>query len=268
MAHWKLAFVTGGSSGIGYRMTELLLTEGTSVAVFDRSNDDSKKAALQEIAARHGSRCEFFRMDVAAATQVESAVAMAVDQVGSPDMALNCAGVQNAKPFGDLSADEFDTVIRINLIGSRNFAAAVLPHLPDGGQLALMASLAGLVTNHCYTAYNASKFGVVGLAGALRLECVERNIDVSVICPPEVTTPMIVEEHKTLAPAGAKLKETAGTLQLEPACDYILKKLKQRRYMIIPGFRARRVAALTRWLPNILRTVSERIVRSTTAALR
>jgi len=60
--------------------------------------------------------------------------------------------------------------VDINLKGSRNFAAAVLPHMASGSRLVLLASLAGLVGNYAYAAYNASKFGVVGLASALRIE--------------------------------------------------------------------------------------------------
>ena len=119
---------------------------------------------------------------------------------------------------------------------------------------------------HSYTAYNSSKYAVVGLAGALRLECIERGIEVSVICPPEVNTPMIVEERKSLAPAAARLKDTAGTLEVGPCCDEILTRLRRGRFMIVPGWRARGVAAMGRWFPNLMRWVSERIVLATAAA--
>ena len=118
-----------------------------------------------------------------------------------------------------------------------------------------------MVSSYSYAAYNASKHGVVGLAGALRLEYIEKGVEVSVICPPEINTPMVVEERKTLTPAGVKLKEAAGTL--DPACDYILAKLKRCHYMIVPGFRARVITVITRWFPGIMRKFSERIVITT-----
>lgn len=267
MNKWKLAFITGGGSGIGRHFAELLLAQGTSVAIIDRDNSPEARAALTaSAAARPGVRCEFFQADVSDAQALLAAIEGAVASLGAPDFAINCAGVQDARPFAELPADDFEKVVRINLMGSRNFAAAVLPHMQGGGQLALVASLAGLVPSYSYAAYNASKFGVVGLAGALRLECVERGIDVSVICPPEINTPMVVEERKTISPVGAKLKDTAGTLELEPACAYMMKQLQRRQYMIIPGFRARRVAAVARWFPNLMRWFSERIVRSAAVA--
>jgi NAD(P)-dependent dehydrogenase (short-subunit alcohol dehydrogenase family) len=263
MNNWSVALISGGASGIGRCLVERLLAAGTSVAVLDRSGNPQVQAQLREVAAGHNARCEFFRADVSDAQAVERAVQEAVDVLGPPDLAINSAGVQNAKSFTELTAEEFFQVVNINLVGSRNFAAAVLPHMSRGAQLALVASLAGLVPSYNYSAYNASKYGVVGLAGALRLECVARGIDVSVICPPEVNTPMVTEERRIMTATSAKLKATAGTLEVAPACDYMLKKLRQRRYMIIPGARARGVAAVARWLPNVMRRVSEHIVLST-----
>ncbi len=264
MAHWNIAFITGGGSGIGRRIAEVLLREGSSVAIFDRSNNPEVVAELEAIAAQlPGVSCRFYQADVTDAAGLSEAVLAAIQEVGTPDFALNCAGIQIAKTFEELTAAEFETVVGVNLFGSRNFAAAVLPHMTRGGQFSLIASLAGLVTSYSYSAYNASKHGVVGLAGALRLEYIEKGVEVSVICPPEINTPMVVEERKMLAPAGAKLKDAAGTLELEPACEYILAHIKRRQYMIIPGFRARCITVVARFFPGIMRKFSERTVITT-----
>lgn len=261
MSTWKLAFITGGGSGIGRQMAELLMQEGTSVAIFDRGNSPEAVSQFQAIAAKHdGVRCEFFLADVTDSAGLGNAVVEAVASLGSPDFALNCAGIQNAKPFDELTGEEFEQVVSVNLFGSRNFAAATLPHMSRGAQFTLIASLAGLVTSYSYSAYNASKHGVVGLAGALRLEMIAHGVEVSVICPPEINTPMVVEERKTLPLAGAKLKNAAGTLEVGPACDYMLKQLRRRKYMIIPGFRARAVSVIARWFPTLMRLFSERTV--------
>jgi NAD(P)-dependent dehydrogenase (short-subunit alcohol dehydrogenase family) len=263
MKNWNSAFITGGGSGIGRRIAEMLLEEGTSVAVIDRCVEDKAQTALMAIAARTpGTRCEFLQADVTDANGLEAVVLAAVQSLGAPEFALNCAGIQAAKPFADLSAAEFERVINVNLIGSRNFAAAVLPHMRAGSQLALVASLAGLVPSYNYAAYNASKFGVVGLAGALRLECIARGIEVSVVCPPEVVTPMVLEERKTMTATASKLKSTAGTLELQPACDAILKQLRGHRFLVIPGARAKLVVIAARLCPGLMRWFSERIVKS------
>ncbi len=264
MQTWRTAIITGGGSGIGRELSRRLLAEGAVVAVIDRNTDPVAREAMQAITP---GRVSFHTADVTDREQLRLAVDASVAEIGGPpDLVVNCAGIQNARPFDVLSGEEFEEVVRVNLFGSRNLAAAVLPHLQRGSQLALVASLAGLVPTHSYTAYNASKFGVVGLAGALRLECVERGIEVSVICPPEVDTPMIVEERKNLGPAAARLKDTAGTLEVGAACDQILSRLRRGKFMIIPGWRARAVVVIGRWFPNIMRRISERIVLATGAA--
>jgi NAD(P)-dependent dehydrogenase (short-subunit alcohol dehydrogenase family) len=263
VGNWKTAYITGGGSGIGRCIAEMLLAEGTSVAVLDRNRDEDALAALQEIAAKTPAcQCDFFLADVTDEVTLEQAVAAALEGLGAPDFALNCAGVQIAKLFAELTGEEFARVVNINLVGSRNFAAAVLPHMQRGAQFALVASLAGLVPSYSYAAYNASKFGVVGLAGALRLEYIALGVEVSVVCPPEVETPMVFEERKTMSAVSARLKSTAGTLQLQPACNAILGQLRARRFMVIPGVRARLVALATRWFPGLSRWFSERIVMS------
>jgi NAD(P)-dependent dehydrogenase (short-subunit alcohol dehydrogenase family) len=267
MSTWKLAFITGGGSGIGRRMAELLLDEGTSVAVFDRNNSAEVVSHLEAIAAKYPAVCcTFFTADVTDENGLNNAVEQAVEAMGKPDFALNCAGIQIAKLFDELSREEFERVVAVNLFGSRNFAAATLPHMSSGAQFSFIASLAGLVPSYSYSAYNASKHAVVGLAGALRLDYIERGIEISVICPPEVNTPMVVEERKTISAAGAKLKDTAGSLELGPACDYMMKQLKRGKYMIVPGFRARAVTVLARWLPSLMRSFSEHTVVRTIRA--
>ena len=134
-----------------------------------------------------------------------------------------------------------------------------------GSQLALIASLAGFTCAYGYTPYNASKYAVVGLAGALRLECVPKGITVSCVCPPEVETPMVEAERRMSPKATAKLKEFAGTLQVEPAVREIIAQLLDRRYIVIPGVRARFAYRLARFVPGLLNKISDGIVRKALA---
>jgi NAD(P)-dependent dehydrogenase (short-subunit alcohol dehydrogenase family) len=259
MAQWQSAFISGGNSGIGLHLAQLLLRQGTNLALFDLQFSDQVKA---ELSARAGTaNVSFHTVDVRDADALATAVNAAADELPAPDLAINCAGVQLAIPFEDYTSDSFNRVVDINLNGSRNFATALLPHLQAGSQLALVASLAGLVANHSYAAYNASKYGVVGLAGALRLECINRGVTVSVICPPEVDTPMVVEERRMTGAITQELKAVAGTLTVEQVGRDIMQGLGRRRYMIIPGFRARMIWRFGRWFPGILNAVSARVVR-------
>ncbi len=217
--NWTTAFVTGGGSGIGLRLAELLAQRGTRLALFDLRFSDEVRSRLTR--AAQGS--VFHEVDVRNADALEAAVRAAIAVVGPPRLAINSAGVQRNRTFLELPATDFDLVVDVNLRGSRNFAAAVLPHMAAGANLVLLASLAGLVGNYGYAAYNASKFGVVGLASALRIECKPRGIDVSVVCPPEVVTPMVLEERKTASPVSMATKDFAGVVELDDLCNDILR---------------------------------------------
>src|SRR3546814_13764492 len=95
---------------------------------------------------------------------------LAAQAWGAPQLAINSAGIIINKVLAETTAAEFSRVVDVNLNGSFNFAAAVLPTMGKGSRLALIASMAGLTSNYAYAAYGASKFGVVGLATTLRYE--------------------------------------------------------------------------------------------------
>ncbi len=255
---WSTIYISGGGSGIGLYFARKFAGEGAKVAIFDLRISDEVRAELTQLGGAEA--LAFYELDICDDKAVTLAAEESAVKLGGPDLALNCAGIQISKPFLELSAQDFTRVVNINLIGSRNFAAAVLPYMSSGSRLAFIASLAGLVSNYSYAAYNASKYGVVGLAGAVRMDSIARGIEVSVICPPEVMTPMVEEELKTMNPITSELKKAAGTLDLDTACKEILEGLEKGDFYIIPGFRARMIWRLNRWFPGLLRNKTDKII--------
>ncbi|MEP1446923.1 MAG: SDR family NAD(P)-dependent oxidoreductase [Paraglaciecola sp.] len=245
---WWSVCITGGASGIGLHLAKMMLANGSDVAIFDIYISDEAKLELEKAKIKEAQKISLHSVDVRDAAAILSAVNEASCHIGQPDLALNVAGIQLAKTFDELSAEEFERVVSINLFGSRNFSAAVLPLMTKGSQLAFVASLAGLVPNYTYAAYCSSKFGVVALAGVLRQEYIAKGIYVSVICPPEIDTPLVMEELKTMHPVTKELKSLAGNISLEQACSEILASLHKHTFLIIPGFMAR----LTYWLNRIV----------------
>lgn len=261
-AMWKTAVISGGGSGLGLRMAEECLFAGGRVALLDIAYGDEALARLTKAAGGNlEGRVWRYQVDVRKGDDVAKAAAEAAAALGTIDLALNSAGVQYVAEFEKISEEQFRRVMEINVMGSRNFAAGVLPHMKAGSQLALIASLAGIVGTYGYSPYNASKFAVVGLAGALRLECVPKGITVSCVCPPEVETPMVEEERRMSPKATAAMKEFAGTLQVEPAIREIIEQLLDREYMVIPGFRARLTRRIAGYFPGLLSKISDGIVR-------
>ena len=101
------------------------------------------------------------------------------------------------------------------------------------------------------------------LGKVLRLEYKPRGIDVSLICPPEVDTPMVVAEMQNMHPVSRKLKDLAGTLSVDEAINAIMSGLDAGRGIIIPGTKAKLTYFCSRYLPDfIMNGVVDRVVRS------
>lgn len=259
----KTFYVTGGMSGLGQALATEYMRRGSDVAIFDLEIKDEVLRELDNSRQREDQKLVAFKVSVTDFDALVSAVSQAVDAIGKPHLAVNCAGIQRAQPFAQLPREHFELTVQVNLFGSRNFAAAVLPEMEAGARLALVASLAGFAANYSYAAYCASKFGVMGLGRVLRLEYKPKGIDVGLICPPEVDTPMVEDEMKNMHPASRKLKDLGGTLALEEAISAILKGLDAGRNVIIPGSRARFTYFCNRYLPDfIMNGLVDRMVRS------
>jgi len=259
----KTLFVSGGMSGIGKALAHEYLRRGADVAIFDLVVEDEVLQELENARQSQNQQIVAFQASVTDFEQLATAVEQAVDAIGPSELAINCAGIQRALPFGELPRDDFELVVQVNMFGSRNFAAAVLPCMQKGARLALVASMAGFAANYSYAAYCASKFGVVGLGRVLRLECKPRGIDVSLICPPEVDTPMVAQEMKNMHPVSRRLKDIGGSLSVQEAMRGIFAGLDAGRGVIIPGVKAKVTYLCNRYLPDfVMNTVVDLIVQS------
>ncbi|PKL33405.1 MAG: short-chain dehydrogenase [Spirochaetae bacterium HGW-Spirochaetae-10] len=244
----KDIFIAGGGSGIGLALAGRFLAKGSRVTVFDRTLDQTR---LQPLLDRAGDRLRTVKLDV---TDEKRVVSEFKKQAGrsSPDLIVNSVGVVSAVDFMNLGLEEFDRVVRVNLFGSRNVALAAGTILQPGSRLALVASLAGIVGSYGYAAYASSKFAVVGLAQVLRMEWKPRGIGVSVICPPEVETPMVDYERSIRPAVVGALKAFAGTLTVDEAVMGIMSGLEREKFLIIPGFRAKFTHLLSSYLADSL----------------
>jgi len=262
VAQWRTVFITGGGSGIGRQLALMLAARGADLALFDLHVTDAVRVEVEAARRSPEQRVSVHEVDVRDAGALAAAVDAAVAAIGAPALAVNSAGISRNERFAAGALDDFELTLQVNLVGSRNFAAAVLPHMSSGSRLALIASLAGITGGYTYAGYAASKAGVIGLAKVLRLEYAPRGVGVSVICPPEILTPMVERASINMHPATRALKDVAGTLPIEVACAEILAGLARGRFTVIPGSRARRTARITRLLPErVSQGAADRIVR-------
>lgn len=258
----KTAWITGGSSGIGLELAKRLLQADYQICIFAHAGIELAQSELQKIS----SAVQGFEVDVRSEQDLVLKFADAA-RLGTPDLLINSAGISVAQSFEDMSSEAFERQININLIGSRNVAYAALPHLKQTAlfnrrpKIVMIASVAGLLACYGYTGYCASKFGVVGLAEVLRMELVHQGIDVAVVCPPEVDTPLVSAERQSGSPITASLKQLGGSLTVEQACHEIYNGIFSSDFVIVPSKKAKLLVKISRLLPDTYRKEIDKKVK-------
>lgn len=264
----KLIYITGGSSGIGLECAKIFAGLGGEVVLLAR-NEAKLKETAEEVKLKRRSRDQRVRIisvDVADNDDVEKKMTAAQREIGVPDILINSAGINSyVNHFEKLSAEMFQHGLAINVMGVRNMTAALLEGMKEKkGQVVILSSMAGLFGMFGYTLYATTKAALLGFAESLRYELKPHGMSVTVICPPEVDTPMNLEEAKTLPVEGRAMKDASGLLTPEYTAKVIVKAVAKKKFFVIPGMQSRFLYMLHR-LSNgrLSRTVSDMIVSRT-----
>jgi meso-butanediol dehydrogenase/(S,S)-butanediol dehydrogenase/diacetyl reductase len=187
----KNVLVTGGASGIGQATATRFLEEGCTVCVLDRNAEARAQVALvlPELSGVIGA-------DVSSLEQVHAAFAEAIDRMGSVDVLINNAGISIRHDFLNITSDEWDAVLGVNLSGVFYMAQTAARHMMDKGSGVILntASTAGNNGYPHYADYSASKGGVIALTQAMALELAP-IVRVNAISPGYVLTPMQRAEY-------------------------------------------------------------------------
>jgi 3-oxoacyl-[acyl-carrier protein] reductase len=183
----KVAYITGGSKGIGYSIAKALLDEGMRVAITSRSLDAAKKAAAS--LSKDASRVLALQSEVSSMASEIKAVQTVTDQFGQLDVLVANAGVGYFAPIDTITEEDWRATIDTNLTGVFNSVkASIEPLKKSNGYIITMASLAGTNFFETASAYNASKFGLVGFTQAIMLDLRKYGIKVTTIMPGSVAT--------------------------------------------------------------------------------
>lgn len=184
----KTAFITGGSKGIGYGIAEVLIKEGINVAITSRSQDSADAAAAALNAIRPGSALGL-EADVRDFASQQKAVDTILEKWGRIDYVIANAGVGHFASIQELTPEQWHETIDINLTGVFYTAKTTLEALKSSeGYFITIASLAGTNFFEKGSAYNASKFGLVGFTQAVMLDLRSEGIKVTTIMPGSVAT--------------------------------------------------------------------------------
>ena len=187
----KRVLITGGASGIGAATAARFLEEGSSVVVLDR---DAK--GRKQIAAQLPNLAGTVDADVSNLKQVEAAFAEAVRLMGGVDVLINNAGISIRHKFLDITPEEWDKIIAVNLTGVFYVAQTAARHMWERGSGVILqtASTNGIVGQPYYADYNATKAGVIELTKTMALELAPK-VRVCAIAPGYVLTPMQRAEY-------------------------------------------------------------------------
>jgi len=183
----QVAIVTGCSGGLGVQMAKALANQGANIIVVARRQNKIEEVA-KEIAEEFGVETLPVRCDITSTEQVEAMVDTVVEKFGRVDILINNAGTGAVAPAEDITDEQFENEMNIDLFGSFRVARAVAKKAMIGakyGRIINIASMYGLVGNKIAgsSPYHAAKGGVVNLTRALAAEWGKYNITVNSICP-------------------------------------------------------------------------------------
>ncbi len=187
----KRVVITGGASGIGAATAARFVEEGAQVVILDRDQNACDRIG-KEVPGIVGA----FRADVADSKQVQHAFGNMVVGLGGLDVVINNAGISIRHSFLDITPDEWNKVLAVNLSGVFHVAQTAARYMMghNGGVILNMASTNGIVGHPYYADYNATKAGVIELTRSMALELAPK-VRVNAVAPGYVLTPMQRAEY-------------------------------------------------------------------------
>jgi NAD(P)-dependent dehydrogenase (short-subunit alcohol dehydrogenase family) len=185
----RTVVITGGARGIGYAIGERLVQSGARVALWDLRQEEAEASAAALSAESIGCG-----VDVADSRSVDEATRRTREAFGRIDGLVNGAGITGqVKPLTEYSADEWRSVVEVNLTGTFNCCRSIVPVMLENnyGRIVNIASVAGKEGNPNLAAYSAAKAGVIGLTKSLGKELAKTGIAVNCITPTTAKTKIL-----------------------------------------------------------------------------
>jgi len=241
----KVALVTGGSSGIGAALVRRLVAAGTSVIVADSTIDGSSD--------RFDSRIRFVQVDVAKPSQIEKLFEVVKANYSSLDLVINCAGVCSYGEASSFSSTQWERELTINLMGTVHVTLAAYAAMQArGGIIANLSSMSVFLQPPLFAPYVTSKAAILAFSRALAIEGETHGIQVSVVCPGNVRTPLLGAWRQSFL---------TPTISADDAAMRILRALARRRRIIVFPLYARIFWYVDRLSPRLLNPLRRAILK-------
>ena len=187
----KVSIITGGAQGIGLATAEKFAAEGARVVICD-VNQDVISGVVNEF-KQSGIDVDGFNADVTKQADISNMVDLVISKYGQIDCLVNNAGIVRDARMVNMTEEQFDSVIDVNLKGTYNCAKSVFPHMMErqSGVVLNASSIVGIYGNFGQTNYAASKFGVIGMAKTWAREFGRFGIRVNAVCPGMIKTEIL-----------------------------------------------------------------------------
>jgi NAD(P)-dependent dehydrogenase (short-subunit alcohol dehydrogenase family) len=187
----RTAIVTGGGAGIGLAISKRLAAEGAAVALFDRDGEAASAAAAAIEA--DGGRAVGLAVDVSDRSQIDAGVAEVRDGLGAATILVNNAAISPFKKFLEISREEIDQVLAVNVVGTFDCCQAVVPDMIEArwGRIVNIASSSAQTGSPLQVHYSATKGAVLAMTKSLAQALGPKGITVNAIPPSLIVTPSL-----------------------------------------------------------------------------
>jgi short-subunit dehydrogenase len=236
----KIVFLTGASSGIGEALAMAMAEKGAIVGLLARREELLKTIA--EKIESNGGTARYFAADVVNEREISDAAERLRKEFGRIDILIANAGIGgNNKETRELQPDAVKKVIEINLMGAVNSVYAVLPQMIEqkSGQIVAVSSLAGLRGLPKSAAYSASKGGMTNFFESVRLDVLNKGIDVTIIQPGFIKTPL----------TSGRAAKMPFLMELEDAIPLFLNAIEKKKKFAAFPWQLATVVRLLKFLP-------------------
>jgi len=254
--------VTGSSKGIGKAIAMDLARRGANVALLARKKPDLQKAQKEILEMYPNVKVLTFVTDISDYNQVKKTAKAIKKEMGELDGLINNAGISYPDTFENQPVKTFADTVGIKYLGNIYMTRECLPLLKDGGYISYTASVLAYMGLYGYTSYAGPNYAILGFAESLAQEVMDRNINVSVLCPPDTETPGYEQENKTKPYETMKISESAKLMSPEEVAKKFIIKMLKGKFFITVNFESGMLYRLSRLLPGFFRWYLKYTIRA------
>jgi len=249
----KVVWITGASSGIGEALVRQFAKENAKIILSSRNEKELQRVA--DSAKLNQTNCLILPFDLADTGNISSHTNKVVEKFGRIDILVNNGGISQRAYTKDTSLEIDRKIMEVNYFGQIALTKSVLPFMlkQKSGQIVVISSISGKIGFFLRSAYSASKHALHGFFDSLRMEILNDNVKVLLVCPGKINTKISINALTAEGTQHGKLDEsTANGMSAEDCAKRILKAIKNNEEEIYVGQQKQRTALwLKRFFPKL-----------------